>query len=98
MPKLSLGNVTIDGFRGLRHLRLDGLGRLNILVGENNSGKTSVLEALSILCNAFEPYEWVSMVRRRDFGRLDETRIQSLRWCFAQAGQLVHPEITFEGE
>jgi AAA domain, putative AbiEii toxin, Type IV TA system/AAA ATPase domain len=98
MPEHSLDNVTIDGFRGLRHLRLDGLGRINILVGENNSGKTSVLEALSILCNAFEPYEWVSMVRRRDFGRLDETRIQSLRWCFPQTGQLADPEHVFEGE
>jgi AAA domain, putative AbiEii toxin, Type IV TA system len=98
MSKHSLDNVTIDGFRGLRHLRLDGLGQINILVGENNSGKTSVLEALSILCNASEPYEWVSMIRRRDFGRLDETRIQSLRWCFPQTGQLVDPDLLFEGE
>src|SRR5438477_3689143 len=98
MRKLSLGDVTIDGFRGLRKLHLDSPGLFNILVGENNSGKTSVLEALSILCNAFEPFEWVSMVRRRDFGRLDETRIQSLRWCFPQSGQLADPEAIFEGE
>ncbi|MGP0067127.1 MAG: AAA family ATPase [Isosphaeraceae bacterium] len=98
MPKYSLDNVTIDGFRGLRKLRLDDLGLFNILVGENNSGKTSVLEALSILCNAHEPFEWVSMVRRRDFGQLDETRIQSLRWCFPQSGQLADPDAMFEGE
>jgi energy-coupling factor transporter ATP-binding protein EcfA2 len=98
MPEYSLDNVTIDGFRGLRKLRLEGLGHFNILVGENNSGKTSVLEALSILYSAFEPFEWVSMVRRRDFGRLDETRIQSLRWCFTQSGQLADPETMFEGE
>jgi hypothetical protein len=98
MPEHSLDNVTIDGFRGLRHLRLDGLGRINIVVGENNSGKTSVLEALSILCNAYHPFEWISIVRRRDFGLLDETRIQSLRWCFPQAGQLVDPDLVFEGE
>ena len=84
MPRYSLDNVTINGFRGLKDLRLEGLGLINVLVGPNNCGKTSVLEALSILCNAFEPFEWVSMVRRRDFGRLDETRIQSLRWCFPQ--------------
>ena len=34
---------------------LDGLGRINVLVGANNSGKTSVLEALSILCNPQNP-------------------------------------------
>src|SRR5271166_6028975 len=98
MPRYSLDNVTINGFRGLKDLRLEGLGLMNVLVGPNNCGKTSVLEALSILCNAFEPYEWVSMVRRRDFGRLDETRIQSLRWCFSQSGRLADPDAMFEGE
>jgi hypothetical protein len=98
MPRYSLDNVTINGFRGLKDLRLEGLGLINVLVGPNNCGKTSVLEALSILCNAFEPFEWVSMVRRRDFGRLDETRIQSLRWCFPQSAQFADPELTFEGE
>ena len=96
MPQHSLDRVTIDGFRGLRNLTLDGWGRLNILVGENNSGKTSVLEALSILCNPYDPYEWMSMVRRRDFGGLDETRIQSLRWCFRQSGELADPEFLFK--
>ncbi len=98
MATYILDNVTIDGFRGLKSLRLDGLGPINILVGQNNSGKTSVLEAFSILCNACEPFEWVSMVRRRDFGRLDETRIQSLRWCFAQNSQIVDPDSMYEGE
>ncbi len=98
MPKYSLDDVTIHGFRGLRNLRLDGLGWINILVGANNSGKTSVLEALSILCNPLEPLEWLSMVRRRDFGGLDETRIQSLRWCFRQTGELVDPDAIFEAE
>ena len=45
MSGYSLDNVTIDGFRGLRDLRLDDLGLINVLVGPNNCGKTSVLEA-----------------------------------------------------
>ncbi len=98
MAKYSLDNVTIDGFRGLRNLRLDELGLINILVGKNDSGKTSVLEALSVLCNPLDPFEWVSMVRRRDFGQMDETRLQSLRWCFAQSGQLADPDFQYEGE
>lgn len=92
MTALSLSRVGINGFRGLRHLDLNGLGRINILVGGNNSGKTSVLEALSILCQPYNPYEWLAMVRRRDFGGLDETRIQSLRWCFTQILSLVEPD------
>jgi len=87
MSALSFTQIEIDGFRGLRSLNLEGLGRVNILVGQNNSGKTSVLEALSILCNPQKPSEWLSMVRRRDFGRLDENIVQSLRWCFKQTAK-----------
>lgn len=98
MAKFSFDNVTIDGFRGLRHLELNDLGLVNLLVGENNSGKTSVLEAMSILCDPYNPGEWLSMVERRDFGRLDETRMQSLRWCFDHAHRNDHSATDFEGK
>lgn len=97
MPTYSLDSIEIDGFRGLRKVCLEGLGLVNILVGPNNCGKTSVLEAISVLCNPLDPFEWLAMVRRRDFGRLDETRIQSLRWCFPQSGHLDDPEFIYEG-
>ena len=97
MFRYPLELVTIDGFRGLRNLCLEQFGRINILVGPNNSGKTSVLEALSVFCNAIDPMEWLRMVRRRDRGGMDETRIQSLRWCFAQGGGLAGPNAGFEG-
>ena len=60
--------------------------------------RRGALEAWSILCNPTDPSEWVSMVRRRDPGGLDETLVQSLRWCFAQGGQLADSEAMFEGE
>ncbi|MDP9010154.1 MAG: AAA family ATPase [Pseudomonadota bacterium] len=34
---------------------MDGLGRINLLVGKNNSGKTSVLEALYLLAANGDP-------------------------------------------
>ncbi|HET6883745.1 MAG TPA: AAA family ATPase [Pirellulales bacterium] len=37
------------------------------------------------------------MVRRRDFGGLDETRVQSLRWCFPQTGELSDPSFAYQG-
>lgn len=42
-------SVTIKGYRGLEHLEMSNLGRINLLVGKNNSGKSSVLEALYLL-------------------------------------------------
>jgi len=91
-----IDSATIDGFRNLRNLRLEGLGNLNILVGENNSGKTSVLEALSVLAHFDDPLEWALMVGRRDFGRLDETRAQSIRWCFDRTRLPLPPGTPFQ--
>jgi len=44
-----LRNLRISGFRGLREFAMSGLGRVNLLVGTNNCGKTSVLEAIHML-------------------------------------------------
>lgn len=47
--------LTVENFRALRKFHMSGLGRVNLLVGTNNSGKTSVLEAIHLLST---PSEW----------------------------------------
>lgn len=42
-------SVSIRRFRGLEHLELEDLGAVNLLVGANGSGKTSILEAIFLL-------------------------------------------------
>lgn len=44
-----LSRCRIRRFRGIEDLELTGLGRINLIVGRNDSGKTSVLEALALL-------------------------------------------------
>ena len=44
-----MDGVEVKGFRAFRHLSIQGLGRVNLITGRNNSGKSSVLEALRIL-------------------------------------------------
>lgn len=80
-----LRQIEIDGFRGFRNFSLPGLGGVNVLVGGNNSGKTSVLEAISILSSPIEPESWLKMIRLRDPGGIDESKMHSLRWCFHRA-------------
>jgi AAA15 family ATPase/GTPase len=43
--------VSIKAFRGIQDLEFYDLGRINLLVGQNNCGKTSVLEAMHVLGN-----------------------------------------------
>jgi len=50
-----LRTVKIENFRRFRSFELQKLGRLNLLVGTNNSGKTSVLEAIQLLCSRNNP-------------------------------------------
>ncbi|MBV6498661.1 MAG: DNA replication and repair protein RecF [Prosthecobacter sp.] len=40
-------DITIKNFRGFENLELHGLGAVNLIVGQNNAGKTSLLEAIN---------------------------------------------------
>jgi AAA15 family ATPase/GTPase len=44
-------DLTIKGYRCFEDFSMDGLTRVNLLVGNNNSGKTSFLEAIYLLVN-----------------------------------------------
>lgn len=56
-----LRDLTIENFRSFEKYQLNGLARVNLLVGDNNCGKTSVLEAVHFV------------VSRGAFGCLMET-------------------------
>lgn len=47
--KILIGSLRIDNFRGLHDLTMDNLSQVNVFVGANNCGKTSVLEAVKLL-------------------------------------------------
>ncbi len=69
-----LRNLRITNFRGLREFAMSGLGRVNLLVGTNNSGKTSVLEAIHILSTPGTAAPlWQAQVRR---GELIDSAIE----------------------
>ncbi len=57
--------LTIEGYRGFEHFQMSGLGRVNLLVGTNNSGKTSVLEAIFLLMSAGDPAALWQVLSRR---------------------------------
>lgn len=46
-----LKQIKIENFRCFKSFELQQLGRVNLLVGKNNSGKTSILEAIRLLCS-----------------------------------------------
>ncbi len=58
-------SIRIRGYRGLDSFQMRGLGRVNLLVGTNNSGKTSVLECIELLQSAGDPHVLSSIAGRR---------------------------------
>lgn len=73
-----LESLHVENFRSLRKLDLEKLGRVNLLLGKNNSGKTSVLEALYALTNADSP-EWLEDL---EMDRNTEGEAGNLRYFF----------------
>jgi hypothetical protein len=50
-----INSIQIDGYRGFDAFEMTDLGLVNLLVGRNNSGKTSVLEAIYLLTSKGDP-------------------------------------------
>ncbi len=43
-----LNSLDIKNYRNLKNLRIDSLGRVNLITGKNNTGKSTILEAIAI--------------------------------------------------
>jgi len=52
LATLKLESVTVRNFRGLKDLKIGGLRGLNVFVGPNNAGKSSILDVLRLLADA----------------------------------------------
>ena len=57
--------LELTNFRGFETYKLNSLKQVNLLVGKNNSGKTSILEALYLLFNSNDPSALYSTLVRR---------------------------------
>ena len=79
-----IDELRIDSLRRLRDLHLPQLGRFNLLVGENNSGKTTALEALALFCRPLDPLDWLDVARRRAIKSSRESVLENVRWLFPQ--------------
>lgn len=59
-----ISSIEIKSFRGIRSLKLDNLAQINILTGDNNCGKTSVLEVLESFGQPDDFRTWRSLIRK----------------------------------
>ena len=62
-------SINIESYRGIKNLELNDLSSINVIVGDNNVGKTSVLEAISLLSDP-SPYNVFQVARQREKYRI----------------------------
>lgn len=65
VPQRQFRTIDVREHRGLRAVTLADLGRINVIVGINNAGKTSLLEAVYLLAHQADPRGLLEVVRRR---------------------------------
>jgi AAA15 family ATPase/GTPase len=98
-----LKNLQIKNFRGFRDLKIEPLKRVNLITGQNNTGKTAVLEALVLLLaedDASQPNRkarhWLPHLFRSSGGDVKEN---FWKWLFnnKDTEQTIHIKASFNG-
>lgn len=69
--------LKISNFRGIKSLELKNISKLNLVVGENNSGKTTLLEALFLLTGISNPQLTLSINSFRYFDLIGDVSWKS---------------------
>lgn len=81
---LRLPNLSINRFCGIRDLTISRLGRVNLIVGMNGAGKTTVLDAVRVFASRGNLSTIGAILRRRDelyeFKDSDGDIVSGINW------------------
>src|ERR1700741_234286 len=75
-------SISIENFRGFRHVRIDSLERINLIAGRNNVGKTALLEAIYLLVASNLPGGTRPFNLLRGFEDLNISFVDKWSWLF----------------
>jgi len=86
-------NIEIRNFRGIDHLEIDDFSRVNVFLGQNSSGKSSVLECLLLMMGMSNPDlpQTINSIRSRNYSSFAD-----LGYMFHNCDIKVKPEMSSE--
>ena len=86
-------NIEIKNFRGIDYLKIEDFSRVNVFLGQNSSGKSSVLECLLLMMGMSNPDlpQNINSIRSRNFSSFAD-----LGYMFHNYDLKAKPEITSE--
>lgn len=77
MSPLKLQSLSIKNYRSLRDISVERIGRLNLITGPNNAGKTSLLEVIRIWAARSDISTLTGIIDARDESRLPVQEIDN---------------------
>ncbi len=58
-------SLEIKNYRNLEHLRIESISRVNLITGKNNTGKSTLLEAIALYFTKFDMFTLVDILTER---------------------------------
>ncbi len=98
MSNIHLKNLDIKQFRGIKDLHLYDFTGINIFTGENNCGKTSVLELISTSGNPHSPIVWTRLGRSESFPNPTRTIFEKMKDLYPAFDSDLHIEYIKEDD
>ena len=95
-----ISELLIEKYRGLRNLKLEELGKVNIIAGENNTGKTSILEVIESLESPNNLRAWRLIGRREvvNSPRISTTVYDTMKSLFPMNNKENEMQILYSGK
>ncbi|TAE37850.1 MAG: DUF2813 domain-containing protein [Runella slithyformis] len=95
--QIMLSSLEIQNYRNFKHLRIEKLERVNLIIGKNNTGKTSLLEAVIIFITQGNIIQLFKILdKRREFFDSEEVppqiKLHSLANLFINRKAAFTPE------
>lgn len=87
---LKVRSLSVERYRAFNALRIGNLGRVNLFVGQNNTGKSSILEAIRILAHRGTPRVIEEILTSREESGFSESRAPSSIDNLSLVGTLFH--------
>ena len=92
-----LQTLAMRGYRSFESYHLTNLARVNLIVGKNSTGKTSILEAIELLVSGGNPNAFYDSARRRgELGPSGRVRERALDISHIFFGHMCVPGVRFD--
>ena len=98
MSNIHIKSLNIETYRGIKNLKFDLFTGINIFTGDNNSGKTSVLEILQTAGNPHSPIMWTRLGRNEKFPNPTRTLFETVKDLYSVSNETLRIAYTKEDD